>query len=94
MSNNGGVFRFISFLAVVLLLGTGYYAMRLKAENDQLHASVTTGKSAHDALELKLNGANKDLADANAKLKQAQDQVAELQAQIEAAAKKPARRGR
>ena len=94
MSNSGGVFRFISFLAVVLLIGTGYYAMRLKAENDQLHSSATTAKSAHDELEMKLSGANKDLADANAKLKQAQDQVTELQGKLEAAAKTPARRGR
>ncbi len=87
MPNVAGVVKFLLFVAVVLLIGTGIYAMSLKEENQKLQSSVATMTSERDALKTQVDGLTKESVDAATKVKEAQAQVADLQAKLEAAAK-------
>lgn len=87
-----GFIRFALFLAVIGIFVLGYYARTLSVEVSEQRAAVAALAKERDDLKIKAEDADKRATEGATALQQAQAKVTELEAQIEAAKKTPARR--
>lgn len=92
MSNANGIVRFCLFAAVIGLIGLGVYANTLRTKLAQREASIASLTVERDSWKSKFEMNEKKVADSATALQQEQAKVRDLETQLDAAKKPPARR--